>query len=46
MNFGLLVSHLPHVKESRSHYNAMLSLHNVTQHRLATLWNGLKARLR
>ncbi len=26
MNFGLLLSQLPHVQESRVHYDAMLSL--------------------
>ncbi|MBI0331316.1 hypothetical protein [Burkholderia plantarii] len=26
MNFGLLLSKLPHVAESRAHYDAMLSL--------------------
>jgi hypothetical protein len=26
MNFGLLLSQLPHVPESRAHYDAMLSL--------------------
>jgi len=27
MNFGLLLSQLPHVEESRTHYNDMLALH-------------------
>ncbi|MCA8109478.1 hypothetical protein SB394_18685 [Burkholderia sp. BCCIQ04A] len=26
MNFGLLLSNLPHVTESRQHYDAMLTL--------------------
>ncbi|BBA38462.1 MULTISPECIES: hypothetical protein [Burkholderia] len=26
MNFGLLLSNLPHVTESRNHYDAMLNL--------------------
>ncbi|MEX3936441.1 hypothetical protein AB4Y32_32500 [Paraburkholderia phymatum] len=43
MNFGLLLSNLPHVKESRDYYDAMLSLHQCSAHRLTNFWLGLKA---
>jgi hypothetical protein len=43
MNFGLLVSQLPHVQESRVHYDAMLALHAPEPHRLAAFWLRLKA---
>jgi hypothetical protein len=43
MNFGLLVSQLPHVQESRVHYDAMLSLKATQPHRFAAFWGGLKA---
>ena len=42
MNFGLLLSHLPHVEESRAHYDAMLSLQPCKPHWLAALWHGVK----
>jgi hypothetical protein len=42
MNFGLLLSHLPHVEESRAHYDAMLSLQQCKPNRLAALWHSLK----
>jgi hypothetical protein len=35
MNFGLLVPHLPHVQESRLHYDAMLALESTSRHRCA-----------
>ncbi|MGF6725261.1 hypothetical protein P3T43_004638 [Paraburkholderia sp. GAS41] len=46
MNFGLLLSQLPHVQESRVHYDAMLSLqaHEPRQaHKLLAFWRGLKS---
>ncbi|AJZ56808.1 hypothetical protein OI25_7564 [Paraburkholderia fungorum] len=43
MNFGLLLSQLPHVQESRAHYDAMLSLHDREPHKFAAFWRGLKA---
>jgi hypothetical protein len=43
MNFGLLLSHLPHVQESRVHYDAMLSLQARESHRFAALWHTLKS---
>ncbi|MGX7001446.1 hypothetical protein [Caballeronia sp. KNU42] len=42
MNFGLLVSHLPHVQESRLHYNTMLSLDSTSRHRCANAWRALR----
>jgi hypothetical protein len=42
MNFGLLVSQLPHVQESRVHYDAMLALHAPTRHTFAAFWQRLK----
>lgn len=42
MNFGLLLSQLPHVSESRSKYDAMLSL-DIRQPVLARLLNHLKS---
>lgn len=42
MTFGLLLSQLPHVQESRAHYDAMLSLQPVPHHKLAALWHGFK----
>jgi hypothetical protein len=38
MNFGLLLSHLPRVQESRLHYNTMLSLDSTSRHRCASAW--------
>jgi hypothetical protein len=43
MHFALLLPKLPHVQESRAHYDAMLSLGADTPHCLATFWTGLKA---
>ncbi|MEW6340347.1 MAG: hypothetical protein RXR20_32155 [Paraburkholderia sp.] len=43
MNFGLLLSQLPHVQESRVHYDAMLSLQAREPHRFAALWHTLKS---
>jgi hypothetical protein len=42
MNFGLLVSQLPHVQESRVHYDAMLALHAPEPHRFVAFWQRLK----
>jgi hypothetical protein len=42
MSFGLLLSKLPHVQESRAHYNTMLSLHSNQQPRFAVFWHVLK----
>jgi hypothetical protein len=42
MNFGLLLSRLPHVQESRLHYDAMLSLQVREPHRFAVFWQLLK----
>ncbi|WP_205791655.1 hypothetical protein [Burkholderia sp. Ac-20353] len=44
MNFGLLLSKLPHIDESRSNYDAMLSLKSgESHHRFAAIWHRLKA---
>jgi hypothetical protein len=43
MNFGLLLSNLPHVDDSRAQYEAMLSLQPRETHRLAAFWHSLKA---
>ncbi|SIT45801.1 conserved hypothetical protein [Paraburkholderia piptadeniae] len=43
MNFALLLSQLPHVQESRAHYNAMLSLGAHKPKRAAAFWRSLKA---
>jgi hypothetical protein len=42
MNFGLLVSHLPHVQESRLHYNTMLSQESTSRHRFANAWRAFR----
>ncbi|MGA7778941.1 MAG: hypothetical protein WCA85_14700 [Paraburkholderia sp.] len=42
MNFGLLLSQLPHVQEARVHYNAMLSLQAREPGKFASLWHSLK----
>ncbi|WP_196774811.1 hypothetical protein [Burkholderia cepacia] len=42
MNFGLLLSNLPHVTESRSNYDAMLSL-DTHQPVFVRLLNRLKS---
>ena len=41
MNFGLLLSQLPHVQESRVDY-AMLALHAREPHQFAAFWLRLK----
>ena len=43
MNFALLLSQLPHVRQSRAHYDTMLSLGADKPHRLAAFWRSLKA---
>ena len=43
MNFGLLLPHLPHVHESRAHYDSMLALHAREPHRFTTCWHTLTA---
>ena len=43
MNFGLLLSKLPHGQESRVHYDAMLALHAREPHELAAFWQRIKA---
>jgi hypothetical protein len=42
MTFGLLLPQLPHVQESRVHYDAMLLLHVRTPHKFATFWQRFK----
>jgi hypothetical protein len=50
MQFGLLLSNLPHVEESRSHYNDFLSLQPRhadgfgarVSHRFGNFWQRLK----
>jgi hypothetical protein len=42
MTFGLLLSQLPHVQESRVHYDAMLALHAREPHQFAAFWLRLK----
>ncbi|ESS39602.1 hypothetical protein KDW20_10645 [Burkholderia cenocepacia] len=42
MNFGLLLSNLPHVTESRHHYDAMLTL-DARPRVFARLLSQLKA---
>jgi hypothetical protein len=42
MYFGLLVSQLPHVEESRVHYDAMLAPHAPKPHRFAAFWQRVK----
>jgi hypothetical protein len=43
MNFGLLLSQLPHVQESRLHYNTMLALHAREPRKFTMLWRRFKA---
>ena len=43
MHFGLLLSQLPHVRESRVHYDAMLALHAREPHKFAAFWQHIKA---
>ncbi|MEW6343314.1 MAG: hypothetical protein RXR20_23915 [Paraburkholderia sp.] len=42
MNFGLLLSQLPHVQESRVYYDAMLALHAPVPHKFTNFWQRLK----
>jgi hypothetical protein len=42
MNFGLLLSQLPHVQESRVPYDAMLALHAPEPRKFAAFWLRLK----
>jgi hypothetical protein len=42
MTFGLLLSQLPHVQESRVHYDAMLALHVREPHQFTSFWLRLK----
>jgi hypothetical protein len=42
MKLGLLVSNLPHIEESRPHYEAMLSLHEREPHKFVAFWRNLK----
>jgi hypothetical protein len=46
MNFGLLLSQLPHVEESRAHYDAMLALHAREPNNLFAFWCGVKPLVR
>ncbi len=43
MNFGLLLPHLPHVHESRVHYDAMLALHSREPNKFAAFWHRIKS---
>jgi hypothetical protein len=43
MNFCLLLSQLPQVEQSRSHYDAMLALHAREPRQIAVLWQRVKA---
>jgi len=44
MNFGLLLSNLPHVDDkARAQYDTMLQLQPHKPHLLATFWHRLKA---
>ncbi|TCK90785.1 hypothetical protein B0G74_4592 [Paraburkholderia sp. BL9I2N2] len=43
MNLGLLLSQLPHVQESRTHYDAMLAMHAREPRKFAAFWQRLKA---
>jgi hypothetical protein len=45
MNFGLLLPQLPHVQESRAHYDTMLSLHTQQQHKFVVFWHAVKTLL-
>jgi hypothetical protein len=42
MNFGLLLSQLPRIDESRAHYEAMLDL-QPSEPRLLALWRHFTA---
>jgi hypothetical protein len=43
VNFGLLLSQLPHVQESRVHYDAMLALDAREPHKIKRFWQRIKA---
>jgi hypothetical protein len=43
MHFALLLSNLPHLDESRSHYEALLSLQPQRFAGVSALWQRLKA---
>ena len=45
MNFGLLLSQLPHVQESRVHYDTMVALHAPEPRRFFAFWLRLKTLL-
>ncbi|WP_181321847.1 hypothetical protein [Trinickia symbiotica] len=42
MTFCLLLSQLPHIEESRVHYDAMLALHAREPRKFASFWHRLK----
>ncbi len=42
MIFGLLLSQLPHVREARVYYDAMLSLHARGPGTFALLWRRIR----
>ncbi|MFP3566806.1 hypothetical protein [Paraburkholderia sp. SIMBA_030] len=42
MTFGLLLSQLPQVQESRVHYDAMLALQAPEPRRFAAFWQRFK----
>ncbi len=42
MNFALLLSDLPHIQESRAHYDALLTLDPRPQSALVACWHYLK----
>jgi hypothetical protein len=43
MHFGLLLSNLPRIEQSRVHYNAMLSLETRKPHGFSAFWHRLKS---
>jgi hypothetical protein len=43
MHFGLLLSHLPRVEQSRIHYDAMLSLETHEPRGFSAFWHRLKS---
>jgi hypothetical protein len=43
MNFGLLLSHLPHIEDARVHYDTMLSLRTRPPRARGALWRYLKS---
>ncbi|WP_172168373.1 hypothetical protein [Paraburkholderia elongata] len=42
MTFGLLLSKLPQVQESRVHYDTMLALQAPEPHKFAAFWQCFK----